>query len=90
MSVTGRLILKSEPDGFGFYYGTAELPDGDVVVVNVLPPKSEWRGQLYLQDVKPHETDWVLFVDGQEVARARVREDLLAALANSRPSLARD
>jgi hypothetical protein len=60
------------------------------VFVNVLPPTAEWRGQLYLQDLQPHETDWLIFVDGQEVARARRRDDLLEALAGNQPSLTRD
>lgn len=79
-----RLDLKAEPDGFGFYYGTAEMPDGEILHVNVLPPKDQWRGQIYMKNLQPHETDWVLFVDGEEVARARRREDLVPALVACR------
>jgi hypothetical protein len=69
-----RLELKSEPDGFGYIYGEAIADNGDRNRVNILPPVPHWRG-----DIKPSEIDptkWIIYFDGDEVARIERREDL--------------
>ena len=67
--------LKDKPDGYGFIYG--ELYHGDNRhIVNVLPPASEWAGDMKLDGYEPHESDWVLFLDGDEIARVSRREDI--------------
>ena len=69
------LQLSARPDGYGFLYGT--LADGERSHnVNVLPPKSEWAGDFVLEGYEPHATDWIVYVDGEEFARVRRREDL--------------
>jgi len=69
------LKLNERPDGYGFLYGT--LRDGELSHnINVLPPASEWRGDFVLPGYEPHATDWIVYVDGEEYARVRRREDL--------------
>ena len=71
------LQLKPEPDGYGFIYG--ELRCGNSYhTVNIMPPASEWRGDIKLDHAPPHETDWVLYFDGEEVAPVRKRDDIAA------------
>lgn len=82
-----RLNLNRVPDGYGFLYGTAITPEGEVFQVNILPPVSHWRGDQKLERYTPHETDWVVYVDGEEVARVRSREDLETELATILPAL---
>ena len=69
-----RLDLKSEPDGFGYIYGQAHAPDGEVYRVNILPPASHWRGDMKPGEIDP--THWIVYLDGDEIARLERREDL--------------
>jgi hypothetical protein len=41
-----------------------------------MPPESHWRGQNELEDHKPHEAEWVFYIEGREVARVRGQPDL--------------
>ena len=75
-----RLKLSAEPDGFGFFYGWAERT-GERVRVDVLPPAHLWRGDIELEGQgKPDLKAWVIFVDGEELARVERREDVAAVL----------
>lgn len=77
-----KLSLKSEPDGFGFIYGT--LSDGGEHTwrVDIMPPLPCWRGDMKMQgSFAPHATDWVVYLDGDEIARVQRREDLQPAIA---------
>ena len=70
-----RLKLSAEPDGFGFFYGWAERT-GERVRVDVLPPAHLWHGDIELEGQgKPDLKAWVIFVDGEELARVERRED---------------
>ncbi len=72
-----EMKLNPEPDAF--LYGNAK--DGDAYYnVNVMPPQHEWRGQFKLEGYTPHATDWIIYVDGDEVARTRSREEIATAL----------
>ena len=84
MSGKPRLKLKPAPDGFGFLYGQLFAPDGAVAHVDVLPPVGEWRGNMKLADYPPHATDWIVYADGEEIARVARREDLVDTLATLR------
>lgn len=77
-----HLDLKPVPDAYGFIYGRAQRGN-DVFDVNVLPPKSQWRGQFKLDGYTPDEHDWILYVDGEEVARLRERTDIEGAVAGA-------
>ena len=69
------LKLNERPDGYGFLYGT--LHDGELSHnINVLPPAAHWAGDVVLEGYEPHATDWIVYVDGEEYARVRRREDL--------------
>jgi hypothetical protein len=71
--------LSSQPDGFGFYYGTARKGDA-VVRVNVLPPAFLWAGDVQLDRFKPDATHWQVFADSELNARTERQEDVGAAL----------
>lgn len=67
--------LKPMPDGFGFLYG--ELHKGDEHHrLDIMPPLPHWQGDVMMDDYGPHETDWVVYVDGEEIARVKAREDI--------------
>ena len=70
------LTLKPEPDGFRYLYGDYIAETGERYRVDVMPPKSHWRGDILLTDNPPHATDWVVYCNGQELARVRERADL--------------
>ena len=67
-----KLDLNPVPISYGFIYGQAHRDTG-YHNVNVLPPKNRWYGQMKLDGYEPHETDWILYVDGEEVARVKER-----------------
>jgi len=73
------LSLSAAPDGYGFFYGTAQLGDA-FCSVNVLPPQGQWAGDIKLEGYMPDETNWIIFADGEEIARVRNRDDLAAAM----------
>ena len=74
------LALKSEPDGYGFIYGQVFAADGEVYRVDIMPPIAEWRGDFKLDDYPPHATDWVVYLDGVEIARVAKRDELQSAV----------
>ena len=61
--------LAPEPDGYGFIYGKVWDEQGAIHDVNILPPVSEWRGHTRLSGFEPHARDWILYLDGAEIAR---------------------
>lgn len=69
------LKLKERPDGFGFIYGEYQNHN-----VNIMPPKSLWEGDMVLEGYEPHETDWVLYLDGEEIGRVTKQNQLTEAL----------
>ncbi|MEZ5844832.1 MAG: hypothetical protein R3D27_14005 [Hyphomicrobiaceae bacterium] len=85
----GRLTLNPEQDGLGYFYGAWIDDDGSRVRVDVLPPRSHPRPFFVSDDAAQHmhECDWIVYVDGEEFARAQSRDGL--ALALEQRSLAR-
>ena len=75
-----RWTLKPDPDGFGFLYGELVTGRGQVLRLDVMPPASEWRGQFKLEGCEPHISDWVVYLDGIEVARVSAREQIADAV----------
>ena len=67
--------LNPMADAYGFIYGQAHRT-GTFHNINVMPPLKYWQGQYKLDGYEPHETDWVLYVDGEEVARVHKRTDI--------------
>lgn len=63
------LKLNPAPDTYGFLYGQARRGD-ELFNINVLPPRSQWRGHVKLTGFTPDEHDWIIYLDGEEVARA--------------------
>ena len=74
------LNLKPAPDGYGFIYGEVTLGE-ERHRVDIMPPVAEWSGDFKLENYSPHETDWVVYVDGEEIARVRKRVDLETEIA---------
>ncbi|MGE3702627.1 MAG: hypothetical protein AB7G08_28255 [Hyphomicrobiaceae bacterium] len=72
--------LKPLPDGFGFIYGDAVDARGESRRINIMPPIAFWRGDIKLDKQGPHPSEWVLYVDGGEVARAVTRGEVDEAL----------
>jgi len=73
----GQLDLNPAPDGYGFIYGT--YVDGDDFYrINIMPPAHQWAGDIKLDGYEPHDTDYVLYVDGEEVGRVRQIDQLTA------------
>ena len=66
--------LKPEPDGMGYLYGRLLLPNGDSRRLDVLPPRPFWRGQAAPDGI--HPTQWIIYVDGEEIARVERREQI--------------
>ena len=77
----GTLTLKPEQDGMGYFYGQYITDDGEHVRVDVLPPKSHPKPDFLVTTEGMHETDWIIFADGEEVARVPARAAVEAALA---------
>lgn len=85
--------LSQEPDGYGFIYGKAWDEQGAIHDVNILPPIGEWRGQSRLQGFEPDASDWIPYLDGEEIARVNRGLELehlvLAHLSPARDDLER-
>jgi hypothetical protein len=73
----GQLRLNSEQDGMGYFYGQYKTDDGNVIRVDILPPKSEPK-PFFVMALPPeqHTTDWIVYANGEEIARVKRREDL--------------
>jgi hypothetical protein len=71
-----RLKLSAEPDGFGFIYGWVER-DGERVRVDILPPEYS------------NAKAWIIYLDGQEFAHVKRREDLPRVLSLEGPPRSR-
>ena len=67
--------LSDRQDGYGFYYGEARRGDRKVNV-NVLPPAALWAGDSMMDQYKPDPKAWVIYFDGEEVARVENQGDL--------------
>lgn len=77
----GKLSLKSEQDGMGYYYGDYTTDDDRRCRVDVLPPRSHPRPCFVMDNSAAHDTEWIVYADGEEIARVLRREDIETALA---------
>lgn len=77
-----KLTLKPMPDGLGFLYGELVCGD-DVYRVDIMPPEAEWCGDVRMKDHGPHPIDWVIYLNGKEIARVRARNDLETAISKA-------
>lgn len=80
MATKSRLELKPEQDGMGFFYGTLDVGDDHVYRVDVLPPLSEPRPYFVMGNERMHTSDWIIYVDGEEIARVARRSDIEATV----------
>ena len=74
---SGRVVLSEQPDGLGCWYGRFEDVEGKGCRLDVLPPRSQWTGDMGIEEADP--VDWLVMVDGEIVQRA-ASIDALAAL----------
>lgn len=63
-----QLHLNERPDGTGFFYGTFRDETDSSHRVDVMPPRDIWSGDFNAEAA--HPTDWVVYLDGEEVQRA--------------------
>lgn len=70
-----KLELGPRPDEFGFLYGHC-LIEGRPVSVDILPPVGEWQGGQVLEGYEPDPVAWIVYLEGEEVARVTRREEL--------------
>ena len=71
------ILLNHHPDGMGYLYGQLMSRDGEIYRVDIMPPEAEWSGDIRLTAAfAPHPTDWVVYLDGEELARVSRRDDL--------------
>ena len=76
MNVAVRLALNPAPDAYGFIYG--QLHHGaQHHNIKVMPPVAHRKGRFELEGHEPDKTNWILYIDGAEVARVRRREDIV-------------
>ena len=75
-----KLELKSDQDGMGFWYGSCLDHEGKRRRVDILPPKSEPRPHFVISHSLMHETDWIVYLDGEEIARLSRRDEAQAAI----------
>lgn len=80
----GKLHLKTRPDGYGYIYGVWVRGD-ETVRVDIMPPRAHWDGDVMLPDGAPHATDWVVYANGEEIAR--VKAESLSSLEGALQSL---
>lgn len=73
------LLLKSEPDGFGFFYGTLDVGAEAPARIDLMPPAPLWRGTSRLESL-PDAMLWVAHVDGEEIGRCKTYEDAIAMI----------
>jgi hypothetical protein len=78
----GRLDLKPEQDGLGYFYGEWNGDDGRRVRVDVLPPRSSPRPHFVSWEAAQlmHACNWIVFVDGEEFVRVKSRDAIESAL----------
>lgn len=70
-----ELKLSNRPDGYGFFYGTASLGN-ELVNVSVMPPKDQWNGDMELEGYTPDPEQWILYADGNEIARVEAKTEI--------------
>jgi hypothetical protein len=75
-----EIKLSQRVDGFGFIRGEARKGD-TVVHVNMLPPEPLWTGSIMLEEHQPDPEMWLVFADGELIAKIARQEDVGAALA---------
>jgi hypothetical protein len=74
-----QLDLNPRPDGMGWIYGMLYDDNGNSYRVNIMPPQGEWNGHFPPgPEYTPHATDWVVYIDGEEIARVAKRDDITA------------
>lgn len=67
-----KLTLSEQPDGLGCFYGSLQIASGTDFRVDVLPPKNKWRGDM--NGEAADAVNWVVYLDGEEAARAETIE----------------
>jgi hypothetical protein len=78
----GTLTLKPVQDGMGYYYGEYVAEDGQRTRVDVLPPRSHPRPSFVMdENAKADDAAWIIYADGEKIARAHRREDLADVIA---------
>lgn len=56
------------------------MADGELVPVDVMPPVCDWQGQSRVLGLEPHDTDWTVFVDGDEIGRVGSQDQIVEVI----------
>ena len=75
------LSLKPQPDGCGFLYGDYIDGADQRHRIDIMPPAALWSGDFRPTNPPPHEMDWVIYCNGQELARVRQTTDFARVIA---------
>ena len=70
------LAINPRSDGYGWLLGSYETADGEPVHVDIMPPKHAWNGDARWPGFEPHETDWVIYIDGDEAGRVSAYDEI--------------
>ena len=79
----GTLNLKPEQDGMGYFYGEWIGNDGQRIRVDVLPPLSHPIPYFVATTDGMHETDWIVYANGEEIARVQARDTIETEFAKA-------
>jgi len=74
------LAINTQSDRCGWLNGLYETADGEQVHVDIMPPTHAWAGDVRLPGFEPHQTDWVVYIDGEEADRVRAWDDIEQAI----------
>lgn len=73
----GKLALKPQQDGLGYYYGEYETNDGKKLRIDLQPPQTHPNPYFVNRPAEEFDpVDWIVYVGGVEVARVRERDDV--------------
>lgn len=79
-----KLNLSDTQDGYGFFYGQALL--GDFMChVNILPPADLCRGFRLIDGYVPDEKAWIVYANGEEIARVSSLDQVEVSLQTLLP-----
>lgn len=77
------LEFNRRPDGYGWLYGhLTDAAGNHLARVEVMPPVSEWAGDVVCPGYEPG-VEWVVYLDGEEVARVEHRSEIEAAVSGA-------
>lgn len=81
MRTTYRFELKPEQDGLGYFYGRFDMGD-ESYRIDILPPSTQPRPFFLEANTAADLALWIVYVNGEEIARVPTREEIEALLVS--------